>query len=170
MLCGGEGGAVVGSVDDVEAARQWTDPESDLPIDAPVPHAKMPDLTSALARVQLGRLTEFLGRRAEIARLYDKALGAGANRVLRAPEYASGTWWRYLIAVDGDADCVVRHGQADKVGLSRPVPRRRWEGRGYFPVSDRLHRTLISIPIYPSLSDGEIEHVQRVLRRVVTIR
>ena len=169
MLSGGEGGAVVGSVEDIETARRWSDPESDLPFDAPVPHAKMPDLTCALASVQLGRLAEFLGRRAEIARLYDQALGPEAHRVLRAPDGHSGTWWRYLVAVDGDAVCVVGRGRADGVGFSQPVPQRRWEGRGDFPVSDRLHRSLVSVPIYPSLTEDEMQHVRRTLRKVVTV-
>jgi perosamine synthetase len=169
MLCGGEGGAVMGSAEDVQAARRWADPESDLPFDAPVPHAKMPDLTCALACAQLGRLAEFLGRRAEIARMYDDALGAEAHRVLRAPDGHSGSWWRYLMAVEGDAASAVRHGRAGGVGFSRPVPERRWTGRGDFPVSDRLHRTLVSVPIYPSLTEEEIEHVKQTLRKVVAI-
>jgi dTDP-4-amino-4,6-dideoxygalactose transaminase len=170
MLCGGEGGAVVGSVEDVAAARRWADPESDLPLDAPVPHAKMPDLTCALVRVQLGRLTEFLSRRAEIARLYDEALGAQAHRVLRAPGGHSGTWWRYLVAVEGHAACAVEQGRAAGVGFSQPVLESRWAGRGDFPVSDRLLRSLVSVPIYPALTKGEIDHIRRTLGKVVTVR
>ena len=169
MLCGGEGGAIVGSVEDVEAARRWIDPESDLPLDAPVSHAKMPDMACALARVQLRQLSEFVARRAEIARLYDEALGEQAHQVLRAPDHRPGTWWRYLIAVAGDAAGVVEHGRADGVWFSRPVPTRRWKGRGVFPVSDRLHHNLVSVPIYPSLTDDEIERVRRTLRKVVGI-
>jgi dTDP-4-amino-4,6-dideoxygalactose transaminase len=167
MLCGGEGGAVVGTAEDVEAARKWIDPESDLPLDAPVPHAKMPDMACALARVQLQRLSEFVARRTEIARLYDEALGRQAHRVLRAPDDRSGTWWRYLLATVGDAASVVERGRAAGIGLSRPVPKRWWEGRGHFPVSDRLHGNLVSVPLYPSLTDGEVEHVREVLRTMV---
>jgi perosamine synthetase len=170
MLCGGEGGALVGSAEHIAAARRWADPESDLPADAPVPHAKMPDLTCALARVQLGRLAEFLDRRAEIARRYDEALGAEAHRVLRAAGGRSGTWWRYLIAVDGPAADAVEQGRADGVDFSRPVPEPRWAGRGDFPVSDRLLRSLVSVPIYPSLAEGEVDQVRRTLRKVVTAR
>jgi len=167
MLCAGEGGAVLGTVEDVAAASKWIDPESDLPLDAPVPHAKMPDMACALARVQLQRLSEFLARRAEIARLYDEALGRQAQQVLRAPHDRSGTWWRYLLAGAGDAARVVDRGRAEGVGLSRPVPYRWWEGRGNFPASDQLHRNLVSVPLYPSLTDVEIEHVREVLRAIV---
>ncbi len=167
MLCGGEGGAVVGSAEDVEAARRWIDPESDLPLDAPVPHAKMPDMACALAAVQLTRLSEFIARRTEIAGLYDDALGEEARRVLRAPVARLGTWWRYLVAVAGDAAGAVEHGRAAGVSFSQPVPERLWLGRGDFPVSDWLQQHLVSVPIYPSLTDGEIEHVRLTLRKVV---
>ena len=169
MLCGGEGGAVVGLVEDVEAARRWIDPESDLPLDAPVSHAKMPDMACALARVQLRQLSAFVARRTEIARLYDETLGEKAHQVLRAPDDGSGTWWRYLLAVAGDAAAMVEQGRADGVGFSQPVPKRRWAGRGNFPVSDRLHKNLVSVPIYPSLTDGEIRHVRQTLRKMVGI-
>ena len=170
MVCGGEGGAVLGSAEDIEAARRWTDPESDLPPDAPVPHAKMPDLACALARAQLERLPEFVSRRAEIARQYDEALGWQADRVLRPAGDRTGTWWRYLVAAAWDAAGVVERGRAKGVCLSQPVPGRRWEGRGSFPVSDQLHRTLVSAPIYPSLADNEIDHVRRTLAEAIGVR
>ena len=170
MVCGGEGGAVLGSLDDVEAARRWIDPESDLPPDAPVPHAKMPDMSCAVARVQLTRLPEFVSRRMEIARLYDEALGGESYRVPRAAAGCTGTWWRYLVAVAGDAADAVEQGQANGISLSRPVSGRRWEASGSFPVSDRLHRTLVSVPIYPSLTDSEVNRVRRTLREVARIK
>lgn len=166
MLCGGEGGAVVGCVSDIEMARKWADPESDLPIDAPVVHAKMSDMACALASVQLGRLQEFLSRRAEIARLYDEVLGSEAHRVVRAPSGRSGTWWRYLIAAPDEATSVVARGLAGGIDFCQPVPNRAWEGRGDFPVADRMHHHLVSVPIYPSLTEREIEHVRRALRTI----
>jgi dTDP-4-amino-4,6-dideoxygalactose transaminase len=169
MLCGGEGGAVLGSVADIEAARRWIDPESDLPPAAPVPHAKMADIACALARVQLARLPEFVARRAEIARRYDEALGEQAHRVLRAPDGRSGTWWRYLMAVPGEAARAVANGRASGVCFSQPVPIRLWPGRGDFPVSDRMHGSLVSVPIYPALTDAEIERVLQALREVVRV-
>lgn len=170
MVCGGEGGAVLGSAEDIEAVRRWTDPESDLPPDAPVPHAKMADLACALARAQLERLPEFVARRAEIAHQYDEALGGQAQRVLRPAGNRTGTWWRYLVAATADAAGVVERGRASGVCLSQPVPRRWWRGSGSFPVSDQMHRTLVSAPIYPSLADCEIDRVRRTLAEVVGVR
>jgi dTDP-4-amino-4,6-dideoxygalactose transaminase len=73
------------------------------------------------------------------------------------------------MAVTGDPATAVRRGQAEGVGLSRPVPRRRWLGQGDFPVSDRLHRSLVSVPIYPGLTGAEIGRVRQTLRKVVGI-
>jgi dTDP-4-amino-4,6-dideoxygalactose transaminase len=130
----------------------------------------MPDMSCAVARVQLTRLPEFVSRRMEIARLYDEALGGESYRVPRAAAGCTGTWWRYLVAVAGDAADAVEQGQANGISLSRPVSGRRWEASGSFPVSDRLHRTLVSVPIYPSLTDSEVNRVRRTLREVARIK
>lgn len=89
------GGAAVGSV---EATGRWIEPESDQPLDVPVPPAKMPDMAFALARVQLRRLSEFLA--------------CGADW--------SGMWWRHLIAVAGDAAGVVER-RTNRTGFSQSV-------------------------------------------------
>jgi dTDP-4-amino-4,6-dideoxygalactose transaminase len=169
LVCGGEGGVLAGSRADMLAARQWTDPESDLPPDAPVPHAKLSDLASALARVQFARLDEFVSRRAEIARRYDETLGPGADQVLRAPSGWSGTWWRYLVRTK-DADGAVARARECGVSVSLPVPARRWAGRGEFPVADRLRRTLVSVPIFPALTESEIASVRHVLTGLTEVR
>jgi dTDP-4-amino-4,6-dideoxygalactose transaminase len=36
-------------------------------------------------------------------------------------------------------------------------------------VSDRLHRSLVSVPIYPGLTGTEIGRVRQTLRKVVGI-
>jgi len=168
MMCGAEGGALMGTYEDIELARQWANPESDLPMDLPVLHAKMPDLSCALAHAQLKRLDYFLRRRAEIAHRYDEFLGVEIDRVVRARGNCLGTWWRYLVTVRGDAAEATRRGRANGAAFSRPVPTRRWEGRGKFPVSDHLHQHLVSVPLYPALSESEIVHVGETLRKVAT--
>jgi dTDP-4-amino-4,6-dideoxygalactose transaminase len=168
MLCGGEGGTVMGSIEDIEAVRKWIDPESDLPWYAAVPNAKMPDICCALARAQLGRLSDFLNRRAQIAHLYDESLERIADRVLRARPDSCGTWWRYLVAVKCAAS-VVENARNWGVQFSQPVAMRHWSEQGsFFPVSDHLVDCLVSVPIYPSLSEVEIEHIVMTLHKVVS--
>jgi perosamine synthetase len=167
MLCAGEGGAVAGDGTDVDRAREWTDPESHLPGDAPVPNAKLSAMACAMANVQLRRLPEFIARRAEIASYYDEVLGERSEHVVRPRPGHTGTWWRYLIAAPrGDAQVMVGGARASGVNFARPLVDRRWANRGRFPVSDRLHDSLVSVPIYPSLSDSEVELIGKTLETV----
>jgi perosamine synthetase len=169
MLCAGEGGAIAGGFGDIEHARQWIDPETALPLADAVPNAKLSDIACALGRSQLAKLPFFLERRAAIASYYDQVLGKSADRVLRAKDGDTGTWWRYLIAVGpDDPERVVERALAEGVGFARPVPRRWWAACGRFPVSDRMHSTLVSVPIYPSLTDAEVERIADALHQHLT--
>jgi dTDP-4-amino-4,6-dideoxygalactose transaminase len=38
--------------------------------------------------------------------------------------------------------------------------------RGDFPVTEEWSRTLLSLPMFPELTDAEIEHVARIVKRV----
>jgi perosamine synthetase len=171
MLCAGEGGAVAGEATDIERLMEWTNPESRLPIDAPVPNAKLSAMACALASVQLRRLPEFLARRAEIASHYDDVLGDRSEHVVRPGSDDRGTWWRYLImAPDADAQAVVDRACARGVTFARPVSERRWATRGRFPVSDSIHARLVSVPIFPSLTDSEVERVATTLDKAIKRR
>lgn len=168
MLCAGEGGAIAGRSSDIEHARRWINPESALPLAEAVPNAKLSDVACALGRSQLGKLAFFLDRRATIASYYDQALGESSERVLRPRAADTGTWWRYLIAVGPDnPERVIARAVAKGVGFARPVTSRWWAASGHFPVSDRLHSTLVSVPLYPSLTDAEVDRVADTLRQLV---
>lgn len=171
VVCAGEGGAIAGDVVDIERASQWADPESALPADQPVGNAKLSAMACALGCVQLRRLPELLARRRQIAAYYDEVLGVRGGQVLRPRPGDTGTWWRYLVAVEpGAVGGVVESALALGVCFARPVPHRRWSGRGSFPEADDLHARLVSAPIYPSLSDAEVERVAEALDAVIRLR
>jgi dTDP-4-amino-4,6-dideoxygalactose transaminase len=169
MVCAGEGGAVVGGNAAIAELRRWTDPESDVDVDLPVPNAKMGELAAAVALAQLDRLDDFLARRRAIAEYYQVTASSLGLDVKRAREGDRGTWWRFLVGLPASVcvDEVVAAARREGVAIARPVPSRHWAGRGHFPAADRLHASLISIPIYPGLVDTEVERVVDVWRNVL---
>jgi perosamine synthetase len=169
LLCAGAGGALVGGVADIEVARAWIRPESALPRELPVPNAEMPEIAAALARVQLGRLHEFLERRLAIARHYLEWAGRLGLEAKVPAAGTAGTWWRFLIVAPRGQDPadIVDRARRRGVGFSRPLTREPPSGPHRFPVADGLHRTLISIPIYPALSDTEVEVVAQTIGAAV---
>ena len=166
LLCAGEGGAVLGQPADISWITAWIDPESQLPEDFPVPNAKLSDLAAALGRSQLDELPDFIHRRAAIANHYNTCLARYELSPKVPPPETIGTWWRYLVEVSDYAEDAVRLAQAEGVAFARPVLRRRWIGTDAFPISERLVKSIISVPVYPALSDGEVERVGDTLARV----
>ena len=131
-------------------------PESSIDRHLPVPNAVLTDLAAALGEVQLEQLDGFVERRTEIAGEY---LSVAAELGLEAKVPAMGTdatWWRFLVALPSghDVDAVVAAARAHDVVFARPVTHPPSDEPGAFPVAERMRRTLVSIPIYPSLSDA----------------
>lgn len=171
LVTAGEGGAVLGAKELVDIVASWADPESDLSESLPVAHSAMSALSCAVARIQIGRLPAMIERRAAIAAYYSDVLAGSGLGPVRPREGTQGTWWRYLVKLPYQgAEAAVTFGEANGVALRRPVSRRAWLGSGKFPTSDRLASSLISVPIYPGLSDSEVELVGAVLRSVAVTR
>jgi dTDP-4-amino-4,6-dideoxygalactose transaminase len=165
MLCAGEGGMLSSSDPSLlERADDLRD------YDGRSTHArrfnfKMSDLQAAMARVQLARLDEFLERRRGIAARYDSELEALGLTPVVPDGDASCSYYRYLCWSSGDVSALLDYCQQQGVHCRRPVPvtldaqrgmpamvnaRRAWEG-------------LVSLPIYPSLTEDEQNRVLDVL-------
>jgi perosamine synthetase len=159
LMGAGEGGMVL--TDDaalaerVRAARDYTDR-------APAAwrlNDKLSDLAAALARCQLDRLPDLLARRETLAARYATLLApsAGAGWVL--PERSPGrVWYRYAVAVPGDAAAIVARMADDGVTAARPVE--RWADDLPSACAAAFHR-LVSLPLYPTLGAGEQDRVVR---------
>jgi dTDP-4-amino-4,6-dideoxygalactose transaminase len=169
LLCTGEGGMVLsGKSVFLEKARVLREYDEE-PILVPDSfNRKMTDLQAALGLSQLRRLRKFLQRRRAIAAMYRKAL-AGADVGLPAiPKGRTHCFYRYVIRLqDGRQNMLEKvMARLDRRGVHcrRPVfmPLHRYLNLKGFPESEEAHRTALSLPIYPSMTD-------RMVRRVVTV-
>ncbi|WP_417463499.1 UDP-4-amino-4,6-dideoxy-N-acetyl-beta-L-altrosamine transaminase [Kordiimonas sp.] len=139
------------------------------------------DMQCALGLSQLGKLRQFVARRAEIADRYDKAL-TGASNVLkpvRRTSLATSAWHLYPVLIDFDAVGVSRAElmkrlQAKGVGSQvhyLPVP---WQpyyrdlyGEPHFPGAGRYYEAVLSLPIFPAMSDADVDRVAQALKEIV---
>ncbi len=124
---------------------------------------RMSGLAAAVGRAQLAKVPGFVKRRRRIADLYLKALELGR----RAPGHV---YYRFVVRA-GPVERFVRAMAARGVECKRPVWRPLHTyfarvGRGY-PGAEELHRSFASVPIYPSLSPGEMGRVARALREAL---
>ncbi|MFO7768235.1 MAG: DegT/DnrJ/EryC1/StrS aminotransferase family protein [bacterium] len=169
MLCAGEGGAVLsddpGLIERVRRLRDYDDGEGELKRF----NFKMTDLQAAMARVQLTRLGEFLERRASRARRYDLEVEGMGLVPVRVEEEARPAFFRYLCWSPVDVGTLTGRCQQQGVFCRRPVPvpLYRLTGGPELPNSREAWHHLVSLPLYPTLTEGEQTRVLEVLNDVL---
>jgi dTDP-4-amino-4,6-dideoxygalactose transaminase len=134
-------------------------------------NGRMSDLNASLGLVQLRRLPEFIERRDAIARKYTDAYGGLKNvrLLIPLPEHAP-SWYRYVLLTRNAADVVrslvdsgiqarseVADWFQDRFGLS---------GEDYSTALS-VHGTVVSLPIFPALTDQEVGLVIETVLRVM---
>ena len=129
---------------------------------------KMTDLQASLGLAQLEQLPRFLERRHAIASWYQERLQALPLHLPLAPPDRVPVYYRYVVKGLLPADAYLARLQALGVEARRPVfqPLHRYLGLEGFPGADEAWEKAISLPLYPSLSDGEIERIAEAAEEV----
>lgn len=135
---------------------------------------RLTDFQCALGLSQLRRLPEFILRRRQIAERYDKAFsGNRFIRILNEPEGCFHSYHLYVVLVDFRKaglrrarlmNVLKRNGIQTQVHYIpvhlQPYYRRHLGTRaGDFPNAERYYEETLSLPIYPALSDEQVDHV-----------
>jgi len=130
---------------------------------------KMSDIHAALARARLERLGRDVDERQRLAQAYDQAFAARSHRVRSGASQA--VCYRYLVSPDGDPDAFMDAALGAAITCRRPVFRPLHESLGgRCPHTDQFHRSMISVPLYPGLTEGEIDRILTVLPRLCAAR
>lgn len=143
---------------------------------------RLSDLQCALGLSQLRKLGAFTRRRQEIAALYDTAFADHPHIVplKRAPD-RSHAYHLYVVRLVGDAleankDNIFTRLRERGVGVNvHYIPvhlhpyyqQRLGTGPGLCPLTETAYRQILSLPMFPTLLDAEVEGAARVLRDVV---
>jgi dTDP-4-amino-4,6-dideoxygalactose transaminase len=126
---------------------------------------KMTDFQAALGLSQLKKLQGFINQRRRIAAQYTSQL---SEHVLATPtEHAHKTsvYYRYVVMVD-KLDEIQRKVKEKGVICEKPVwrPLHKDMLNLKCPNSEYAQSHALSIPLYPSLREEEVEHVARTLK------
>jgi perosamine synthetase len=126
---------------------------------------KMTDFQAALGLSQLKKLHRFINRRRKIASHYTSEL---SEHVLAAPTehtHKTTVHYRYVVMID-KLEEIQRKAKEKGVQCEKPVwkPLHKHLPNLKCPNSDYAHAHALSIPLYPSLREEEIEHVTRTLK------
>lgn len=140
---------------------------------------RIPDVLCALGISQLKKLGRFLERRREIAAFYDRALLPLAPVVCPVPHGNRAHGWHlYALLVDFPKlgisrakfmDALREEGVGTQVHYIplhfQPYFQRRY-GTLSLPGAEEYYARCLSIPFYPSMSDGDAERVVRALLKI----
>jgi dTDP-4-amino-4,6-dideoxygalactose transaminase len=141
------------------------------------------DIQAALVDAQLDRVDAFWERRRRLVGLYDEALADLPALVpLRRREYVKASYHLYVVRVDPESgrtrDQVMTSLQKQGVGVGvhfrsvhlHPYYREAFGFRpGMLPVAERNGETVLSLPLYPSLRDDQLERVTVACRTALEV-
>ena len=171
----GDAGAVVTSDEDLAAAvRMLRDHgRTDKYLHQYVGvNSRLDTLQAAVLEVKLGHIEEWTEARRAAATKYDAALGEFPGLALPA-RMPGGRHVYHLYVVRSERREELRQHLSDNgigVGIHYPVPlhlQPAFRGLGYamgdFPVSERLADSILSIPMYPEVSEEQLRRVVQTI-------
>ena len=160
----GEGGMVLANNTHLcQRLRSLKEPDSLTP---PIKYTcRMTDLQAAIGRAQLKKLPFFIEKRRYIAKRYHEWLKK-FDVVL--PLDKCHIFHRYMIQIKGDIhsfmDACLRKGVKVKQPV-KPFPLHRYVRLPAkdFPVTEYLMHAAVSVPLYPSLTEKELNLIEKVV-------
>jgi len=135
-------------------------------------NSRLDELQAAILRVKLTHLEKWNERRRHIAALYTALLGDSKVEPPIEMPHARHIYHLYVIRCE-DRDALQEHLTERGVGTAvhYPVPIHlqgayRWLnlGRGSFPIAERYAEQVLSLPIYPELTDAKVRQVAAHIR------
>src|SRR5262249_52536848 len=134
-------------------------------------NARLDTLQAAVLSVKLRHLADWNAGRARVAAIYDEAL-AGVDGVdpIVVDSRAVSCYHQYVVRVpDRDTVLAGLHERGIGAGVHYPIPLHRQpalEGRydaSDYPASEELGATVLSLPMFPELSDADARRIAETL-------
>ena len=142
---------------------------------------RMTDFQAALLTSQIQKLERFKKRRREIVEMYDKAFSSMPEIVVQKeiPE-SDTTRHLYMLRLNLDKLTCNRRQFFDALYAENTKPQVHylpvyWHSyyeklgypKGLCPNAEKLYMEIMSIPLYPTLTDGDVEDVIHAVKKIV---
>ena len=127
---------------------------------------------AAVLTCKLPRLAEWNAERRAVARLYAELLADVGDLVLPTVAPESEHVWHLYVVCTRDPGALAEHLRAHSIVTGRhyPMPPHLTEAYahlgyapGAFPVAEELARTGLSLPIFPGMTQGQVEAVAEAI-------
>ena len=142
---------------------------------------RMTDFQAALLTSQIQKLERFKKRRREIVEMYDKAFSSMPELIVQKeiPE-SDTTRHLYILRLNLDKLTCNRRQFFDALYAENTKPQVHylpvyWHSyyeklgypKGLCPNAEKLYMEIMSIPLYPTLTDGDVEDVIHAVKKIV---
>lgn len=141
----------------------------------------MDSVQAALGLVQLSRLDEFNARRKELAALYKELLSEVPGIILPPSPVEESTWHLFVVRIKAgqgrpERNQVIESLRAMNVGSSvHYIPLHLHpffaDSYGYapgdFPRAEAYYEEALSLPLFPAMSENDVEYVCQVLKEIM---
>ena len=168
MITTGEGGMLLADSEVIlRRARELRDYDGRTTLETRFNY-KMTDMQAALGLSQLDRLSAFLARRRQLASRYTADLRNLPITLPTVKPERTHAFYRYVIGAD-DAPRMARRLSRRGIQCKAPVfhPLHGYLKQKGFPHTEAAMRTALSIPLYPSLTEEEVDTLLGVVAEEV---
>ena len=138
-------------------------------------NARMEGFQGAILRVKLRHLPAWTAARRRIAHRYDAALADSGLTLPHEMDYATHVHYLYTVRLRGrDALQAALRTDGIQTGVHYPIPihlQPAWADLGYgaraFPRSERAASDVLSLPVFPEMTDEQVDTVAAAVRRAL---
>ncbi len=140
-------------------------------------NARLDEIQAAILRIKLRRLEGWNARRLAIAKHYDQVLADTEIIRPEIPDDGRHVFHCYVVRVPGQGRDAFRDAlAADGIGtgIHYPVPIHLQEAahflgyrKGDLPVTEKVAPEVVSLPMYPELTDAQVETVADAVKRAL---
>lgn len=138
-------------------------------------NSRLDELQAAFLRVKLSKLDEWNSRRIQLADQYTKLLSNANVQIPYVPDFACPVWHLYVIQTKS-RELLQEMLNSEGIGTVihypiaphlQPAYQELQKKEGSYPISEKIHREVISLPIDPFMTIDEVGLVTKVIKRVV---
>lgn len=142
---------------------------------------RLTDVQSALGTSQMKKIDKFINRRREIVKQYNNAF-KDLDEITTPfeAEFSNSGWHIYVIKIKPNLLTATRKGifdalQAENIGVNvhylpvylHPYYQELGYKKGLCPLAEELYESMITLPLYPSMTDRDVDDVVNAMLKVI---
>jgi dTDP-4-amino-4,6-dideoxygalactose transaminase len=183
-LTTGEGGALVlpADVDPALCERLRLQgvkrfPDGGMDVDVLGGKFNLTDIAAVIGLGQLKRLTEFTERRRRLARLYFERIDPSLGLTPPSADFENSNWHMFqpLLPPGTDRGAFIAAMKEQGIGIGVHYPalhlfslyRQLGFNDGDFPVAEDIGRRTVTLPLFPAMTDADVDRVCATLHEVL---